>query len=145
MNSSGEGGNILQPASQYSNIIQIGVAIVFADGKVIVGTRASDQHLPGKHEFPGGKCGLDESPELCAIRECREECGISVDVNKLLHREIFEYPDRTVDLSFYLCEPIKDDEAKELAPPFQWVEINLLESLIFPEGNQQVLKLLIKD
>lgn len=145
MNSSSEGGNILQPASQHSNIIQIGVAIVIADGKVIVGTRTRDQHLPNMNEFPGGKCELNESPEVCAIRECREECGISVDIFRLLHREVFEYPDRTVDLSFYLCEPIKDEEAKELAPPFQWVGINHLKDLNFPDGNQQVLKLLIKD
>jgi 8-oxo-dGTP diphosphatase len=132
----------VQPTSQPPDVIQIGIAIVFADGNVIIGTRGSDQHLADMNEFPGGKCELNESPEECATRECSEECGISVEVIKLLHREVFEYPDRTVDLSFYLCEPIKDDEAKQLSLPFQWVELNLLESLSFPEGNQQVLKLL---
>ena len=115
---------------------------MFMEGRVIVGVRSSDQHLAGKFEFPGGKCEPEESPAACAERECLEECGIEVRAMRLFHSEVFSYPDRTVDLSFYLCQPVEMVQQPVLQEPFQWVEQSRLMDLDFPAGNQQVIKLL---
>ncbi|HUG19005.1 MAG TPA: NUDIX domain-containing protein, partial [Planctomycetaceae bacterium] len=56
--------------------VRVGIAIVEHQGRYLVGTRPADADLPGKLEFPGGKCEEGESPEHAATRECLEETGL---------------------------------------------------------------------
>jgi hypothetical protein len=61
---------------------------------------------------------------------------------RLLHRRVHQYDHATVDLRFYECELV--DERCEPTAPFGWVSRNQLRTLPFPEGNQDVLKLLVE-
>ncbi|MEW4489426.1 (deoxy)nucleoside triphosphate pyrophosphohydrolase [Thalassoglobus sp. JC818] len=122
--------------------ISIGIAVVQHDNKVLVGKRPENSHLAGLSEFPGGKADPQESPAACAIRECLEETGLRIDVDSLLHRHTHHYPDRSVDLSFFLCKLQDPDESTSLRAPFEWVPFMRLSELTFPEGNQEVLQIL---
>jgi 8-oxo-dGTP pyrophosphatase MutT (NUDIX family) len=55
-----------------------GVALVLPDGRALFLRRGTDQDHPGEWCFPGGKIEAGESPTEAAIRECREETGISI-------------------------------------------------------------------
>ena len=52
------------------------VALIDADGRVLLAHRPEGKSLAGLWEFPGGKVESGESPEACLIRELREELGI---------------------------------------------------------------------
>jgi 8-oxo-dGTP diphosphatase len=57
--------------------ISTGVAIV-RDKKILMVRRASDDFLGGNYELPGGGVDDGESIIECAIREVREETGLTI-------------------------------------------------------------------
>lgn len=52
------------------------VALIDADGRVLLAQRPPGKSLAGLWEFPGGKVEPGESPETALIRELREELAI---------------------------------------------------------------------
>ncbi|MDP4034350.1 MAG: (deoxy)nucleoside triphosphate pyrophosphohydrolase [Pseudorhodobacter sp.] len=52
------------------------VALIDADGRVLLAKRPAGKTLAGLWEFPGGKVEPGETPEAALIRELREELGI---------------------------------------------------------------------
>ena len=122
--------------------VPIGISVVERDGRFLVGVRPEGVPLAGYAEFPGGKCEPGETPEACAVRECREETGLVVEPVGLLERRTWDYPHGRVELSFVLCRPVGDEEP---AGPFGWVPRAELAGLRFPEANAVVVEGLIAD
>jgi len=126
----------MQPSSPDSPM-RIGIAIVEWNRHVLVGVRSENVALAGLHEFPGGKCFPDETPEACAIRECQEETGILVRVVEPLETTNYSYPHGCVELSFFLCHP--ETDSPEPDPAYRWVPLSRLGDLNFPAGNAGIL------
>src|SRR5258705_2047797 len=59
-------------------ILVVAVALIDADGRVLIAQRPEGKSMAGLWEFPGGKIEAGESPEDALIRELREELGIAV-------------------------------------------------------------------
>jgi 8-oxo-dGTP diphosphatase len=59
-----------------SIVLVSAVALIDADGRVLLAQRPPGKSLAGLWEFPGGKVEQGESPEAALIRELREELGI---------------------------------------------------------------------
>jgi 8-oxo-dGTP diphosphatase len=56
----------------------VAVALVDADGRVLLAQRPEGKPMAGLWEFPGGKIHAGESPEAALIRELKEELDIDV-------------------------------------------------------------------
>ena len=56
----------------------VAVALVDADGRVLLAQRPAGKPMAGLWEFPGGKIHAGESPEAALIRELKEELDIDV-------------------------------------------------------------------
>ncbi len=54
------------------------VALMDADGRVLLTQRPEGKHLAGMWEFPGGKVEAGETPEAAIIREIKEEIGVDL-------------------------------------------------------------------
>jgi len=52
------------------------VALIDADGRVLLAQRPEGKSMAGLWEFPGGKVEPGETPEAALIRELKEELGI---------------------------------------------------------------------
>ncbi|PWE29549.1 (deoxy)nucleoside triphosphate pyrophosphohydrolase [Pararhodobacter marinus] len=52
------------------------VALIDADGRVLLAQRPEGKSMAGLWEFPGGKVEPGETPEAALIRELHEELGI---------------------------------------------------------------------
>lgn len=52
------------------------VALIDADGRVLLAQRPAGKSMAGLWEFPGGKVEPGETPEAALIRELHEELGI---------------------------------------------------------------------
>src|SRR5262245_8182772 len=61
-----------------SLILVAAVALVDADGRVLIAKRPEGKPMAGLWEFPGGKVEEGERPELTLIRELKEELDIDV-------------------------------------------------------------------
>lgn len=59
------------------------VALIDADGRVLLAQRPEGKSLAGLWEFPGGKVEAGETPEAALIRELREELGIETKASCL--------------------------------------------------------------
>lgn len=57
-------------------VLVAAVALIDADGRVLLAQRPEGKSLAGLWEFPGGKVEQNETPEAALIRELREELGI---------------------------------------------------------------------
>ncbi len=59
-------------------VLVVAVALVDADGRVLLAERPQGKSMAGLWEFPGGKVRNGETPEEALIRELKEELGIDV-------------------------------------------------------------------
>ena len=96
-------------AAEPGKILQIvlvsAVALVDADGRVLLAQRPAGKPLAGLWEFPGGKVNPGETPETALIRELAEELGIDVAASCLAPFTFasFSYPDFHLLMPLYLC------------------------------------------
>lgn len=59
--------------------VGVGVALVNHEGKLLLGKRLS-RHGYGTWACPGGNLEKRETPEVCAIREVKEETGLTISI-----------------------------------------------------------------
>ncbi|TCO73477.1 8-oxo-dGTP diphosphatase MutT [Rhodovulum euryhalinum] len=57
-------------------VLVAAVALVDADGRVLLAQRPQGKAMAGLWEFPGGKVEPGETPEAALMRELKEELGI---------------------------------------------------------------------
>lgn len=123
-------------------IARIGIAVVEQDNCFLVGVRPEGVPLAGYAEFPGGKCGPNEPPRECAVRECHEETGLEVIADELLMTCRHAYPHGDVELHFWRCQPMSSVGESLPTGTFRWTPRSLLNDLRFPDANAAVLKML---
>lgn len=91
-------------------MLKVVSALIEKDGKYLIAKRSTgNKEVLGKYEFPGGKVELNESEEDAIIREIKEELDIDINVNKFLMNNVYEYPDRVIDLRLYECVMLNDN------------------------------------
>ena len=101
--------------------------------------------MEGVWEFPGGKCEPGETSEQATARECLEEVGVAVKVERLRARIVHRYGHGLVELSFYDC--VMTDPAAEPAEGsgFRWSRRGDLTGYTFPGANEPVVAALARD
>jgi len=69
---------------EYPEHPMVGVgAIIVQNGKILI-VRRSSEPGKGKWSVPGGLVELGETVEQAVVREVREECGLDVEVDRLI-------------------------------------------------------------
>jgi 8-oxo-dGTP diphosphatase len=120
---------------------QIAIAVVEQDDHFLIGQRPLGVPLAGLWEFPGGKIEQGETPEAAAVRECREETGLSVEALFCYPPHDQQYDYGQVELHFIGCR-LSRRSAIEPREPFLWVRRGDLSQYEFPAGNRGLLQLL---
>jgi 8-oxo-dGTP diphosphatase len=87
-----------------AGLIVVAGALFDRDGRVLIAERPPGKHMAGRWEFPGGKVARDESPEQALRRELSEELGVEVAQADFVMELVHTYPDREVQLRFYVVE-----------------------------------------
>ncbi|HVC18803.1 MAG TPA: (deoxy)nucleoside triphosphate pyrophosphohydrolase [Vicinamibacterales bacterium] len=119
-------------------ILVVVAGVIEHDGRFLVTRRPPGVHLEGFWEFPGGKCGPEESLEEGLRREVREELDAPVDVGPLILSTRHEYPDRIVELHFYACR-LTGAARPLLGQEMRWVARGELTALPFPPADRELI------
>jgi mutator protein MutT len=122
---------------------RIAIAVVERAGCFLIGQRPPNAALAGLWEFPGGKLEAGETPEVAAVRECREEADIEVVARSIYQQIEHEYPHGRVELTFVACEVAAGHDGVVPRPPFRWVPGRELKQYEFPAANAALLSELI--
>jgi 8-oxo-dGTP diphosphatase len=103
-----------------------------AEGRILITERRCKGPFDGLWEFPGGKIDNGESPAAALRRELAEELGIEI-TNVQPYMDLHhEYPDRIVDLEFFLVTDWQGEPRGLESQGLRWVrpsELNVDELL----------------
>jgi mutator protein MutT len=123
--------------------LDVAVAIVFHDKKVLITRRKPGGVLGGLWEFPGGKQEPGESLEDCVRRELFEELAIRVQPVMSFAPIHHTYPDRQVTLHAFLCTHDSGEPQLLASDELRWVEPAQLRTIEFPDANRQLVEELV--
>ncbi len=125
-------------APRQTDCVEIAVALVRHEGRLLIGRRGNDGPLAGYWEFPGGKVEPGETPAEAAVRECLEETGLAVRVTERYPDVVHHYDYGSVHLHFFACAA---DAQQQLLPPrFRWVTPAELSHYTFPAANAAMIE-----
>lgn len=126
-----------------SQKIEVVAAVIPNDaGKILITKRPEGSHLGGLWEFPGGKIDAGESAPEALKREIKEELNAEIEVVRLLWRNLFHYPEKTIDISFFLCtlvSPLQAVQAVQVAD-LRWVSVTELPIFNFPPADASFIE-----
>ena len=112
------------------------------EGLILVARRADEQHLGGAWEFPGGKIEAGEEPAEAALRELREEAGLTAAVATPLLVFVHDYPDRRLRFHAFVVTDAAGEVRTDGGRAFAWVAPASLDDMPMPEANSAILKAL---
>lgn len=120
------------------------VALVDADGRLLVQQRPPGKAMGGLWEFPGGKLEADETPEAALIRELREELGIGVEAACLAPGPFASEAlgDRHLLLLLYVCRRWRGTPQPLEGGALRWVRVGELYGLAMPPADRPLVALL---
>lgn len=119
--------------------IGVGV-IIIKDGRILLGKR-KNAHGEGSWSFPGGHLEFNEAVEECAIREVKEETGISIKNLRqgTFTNDIFEKEEKNY-VTLYMISDFAAGEVRIMEPDkcekWEWFDWhNLPQPLFLPIQN----------
>ena len=120
------------------------VALIDADGRVLLAQRPEGKSMAGLWELPGGKVEPGETPELALIREVHEELGIDTWTSCLapLTFASHSYDDFHLLMPLFACRKwggvITPREGQSLA----WVRAHDLRNYPMPPADVPLIPIL---
>lgn len=126
-------------------MLEVTAAIISQNNKILICQRPANKNCGLLWEFPGGKIEAGETGEQCIVRECQEELGVTLQVHKEVIDVVYEYPDRTVHLHFYLCDIVAGTLEKKEHADFRWISWQDLPLFEFCPADAKMLSLIDMD
>jgi 8-oxo-dGTP diphosphatase len=126
-------------------VLVAAVALVDADGRVLIAKRPDGKPMAGLWEFPGGKVETGERPELALIRELKEELDIDVTEACLapLTFASHAYEKFHLLMPLYVCRRWKGTVTSLEGQELKWVRPNRLRDHPMPPADLPLIPHLI--
>lgn len=106
-------------------MITVVAALIKKDNKYLIARRSTGStDVLGKWEFPGGKVEKGETEQQALEREIKEEFEMNIIANKFLVNNVYEYPNKTIDLRLYECIYISGEFSLHDHSEYRYVDIN---------------------
>jgi len=120
------------------------VALIDADGRVLLAQRPPGKSLAGLWEFPGGKVEPGESPETALIRELHEELGIDTWASCLapLTFASHSYPEFHLLMPLFACRRWQGIATPREGQTLAWVRARDLTNYPMPPADIPLIPIL---
>jgi len=125
-------------------ILVAAVALIDADGRVLLAQRPPGKAMAGLWEFPGGKVQPSETPETALIRELKEELDIEVAEACLapLTFASHRYEQFHLLMPLYVCRSWEGVVKPREGQALKWVRAHHLRDYPMPPADKPLIPLL---
>jgi 8-oxo-dGTP diphosphatase len=125
-------------------VLVAAVALIDADGRVLLAQRPEGKSMAGLWEFPGGKVEPDETPEAALIRELHEELGIDTFASCLapLTFASHAYADFHLLMPLYACRKWQGQPHPREGQRLAWVRPQALRDYPMPPADLPLIPIL---
>jgi 8-oxo-dGTP diphosphatase len=122
----------------------VAVALIDADGRVLLQQRPVHKEHGGLWEFPGGKLHEDELPEAALIRELKEELGIDATARCLapLTFASHTYENYHLLMPLYACRNWEGEPEPREGQKLAWVRKERLRDYPMPAADAPLVPIL---
>jgi 8-oxo-dGTP diphosphatase len=120
------------------------VALIDADGRVLLAQRPEGKSMAGLWEFPGGKVEPGESPEAALIRELKEELDIDTWQSCLapLTFASHAYPEFHLLMPLFACRKWQGVATPREGQTLAWVRPSSLRDYPMPPADVPLIPIL---
>jgi 8-oxo-dGTP diphosphatase len=125
-------------------ILVAAVALIDADGRVLLAQRPAGKAMAGLWEFPGGKMQPHETPEAALIRELKEELDIDVAEACLapLTFASHRYERFHLLMPLYVCRRWEGLVSPREGQALKWVRAQRLDEYPMPPADKPLIPVL---
>jgi len=125
-------------------VLVAAVALIDADGRVLIAQRPEGKSMAGLWEFPGGKVEPGETPEACLIRELHEELGIDTWASCLapLTFASHAYDDFHLLMPLFACRKWQGVVTPREGQRLAWVRARDLTGYPMPPADKPLIPIL---
>ncbi len=120
--------------------LEIGVACIIRDKKILIQTRPKGKSFVGKWEFPGGKIEPGETSQECVIREIKEELGVEITAEEKFFQDKHYFKNTILVLNFHKCQIISGEPAPQENQKIEWVSLAETKNFKFLPTNYNIAK-----
>jgi 8-oxo-dGTP diphosphatase len=125
-------------------VLVAAVALIDADGRVLLAQRPEGKSMAGLWEFPGGKVEPGETPEAALIRELHEELGIETWSSCLapLTFASHSYTDFHLLMPLFACRRWQGTPSPREGQMLAWVRARDLRDYPMPPADVPLVPIL---
>ena len=125
-------------------VLVAAVALIDAEGRVLIAERPEGRSMAGMWEFPGGKIEQGETPEAALIRELHEELGIETWASCLapLSFASHAYPDFHLLMPLFACRRWQGTVRPREGQKLRWVHARDLPAYPMPPADLPLIPIL---
>jgi 8-oxo-dGTP diphosphatase len=125
-------------------VLVAAVALIDADGRILLAQRPEGKVMAGLWEFPGGKVEPGETPEAALIRELAEELGIDVHTSCLgpFTFASHTYADFHLLMPLYVCRKWRGIVVPREGQRLAWVRPAKLADYPMPPADKPLVAML---
>lgn len=125
-------------------VLVAAVALVDADGRVLLAQRPEGKPMAGLWEFPGGKVDPGETPETALLREMEEELGIETKAKCLAPFTFAShaYEDFHLLMPLYVCRVWDGIAEGREGQTLKWVRPLELAKYPMPPADEPLVAML---
>ena len=120
--------------------IRVSAVIIHDNGRVYAAQRGYGEYKDF-WEFPGGKREEGETGEEAAVREIREELGVTISVERLICTVGYDYPDFHLTMDCYLASVREGEITMKEHENAAWLDRENLRSVPWLPADASILDL----
>lgn len=121
-------------------VVEVVAALIWDHNKFMICQRPADKARGLLWEFAGGKVESGETKEQALIRECREELGIGISVEREFMDVVHQYSDIVVHLTVFHAIIAQGVPQKLEHNDIRWITTEEISKYEFCPADVEILR-----